>query len=58
METRTRKKYLDHNIKKIDNFVQLTPLDVFTLTLVKHSVLSLFPQTIICFPTLIIDSIS
>jgi hypothetical protein len=51
METGTKKRYLDHNIRRIDNFVQLPPLDVFALTLVKHGVLSLVPLTIIFFLT-------
>jgi len=50
METETRKKYLDYNIRGINNFVQLPP-DAFALALVKHGVPGLVPQTIILFPT-------
>jgi hypothetical protein len=50
METETRKRYLDYNIRGINNFVQLPP-DALALALVKHGVPGLVPQTIILFPT-------
>jgi hypothetical protein len=43
METRIKKKSLDYNIRRIIFFVQLPPLDVFALTLIKHGVPGLLP---------------
>ncbi len=50
METETRKRYLDHNIRGINSLVQL-PRDAFALALVKHGLPGLVPQTIVLFPT-------